>query len=195
MPTPCAHRSDSIDPIDIDEPVVEESSLEIDDEIEVDEPCISGTSSSTSTLAAPPDIAHGIDEKPVQPHNTTFPKDNGRLFNASWFSKHTWLEYSISKDAVYCYACRSFSTGIQRGDECFVSTGYRNWRKATGMSGRLRKHTLSHRHINAVAAWSDYLRTQQSGTSITSTLSQARREKVHHNRHYLKTIVEFLRPY
>ena len=60
------------------------------------------------------------------------------------------------------------------------------------MSGRLRKHTLSHRHIDAVAAWSDYLRNQRSQTSITSTLSQARRDQILQNRHYLKTILEVL---
>uniref|UniRef100_A0A1X7U2F4 TTF-type domain-containing protein n=1 Tax=Amphimedon queenslandica TaxID=400682 RepID=A0A1X7U2F4_AMPQE len=126
--------------------------MKIDDKIEFDKPCIGGTSSFTSNSTAAPDIAHGIDEKPVQPYNTTFRIENGRSFNASWFSKHTWLEYSISKDAVYCYACRFFSTGIQRGDECFLLTGYRNWKNATGMGGQSGKHTLSNRDINAVCS-------------------------------------------
>ena len=54
------------------------------------------------------------------------------------------------------------------------------------------QHTLSHRHFDAVAAWSDYLHNQQSQTSITSTLSQACTDQILQNRHYLKTILEVL---
>ena len=179
------HESGSTNTDLENEPEVEETSTSDDIENETEEPSMSFTS-------APSDIAQRICEKPVQPHNVTFPKENGRSFSVSWYSKHTWLEYSVSKDAAYCYAFRFFSSGAHKGDECFVLSGYRNWKKATGMSGRLRKHTLSHRHIDAVAAGSDYLRNQRSQTSITSTLSQARRDQILQNRHYLKTILEVL---
>lgn len=152
----------------------------------------SATNATRQVTGTPLDIAQSSDEKPVQPHNAAFPKESGRSFSPSWFAKHTWLEYSVSKDAAYCYPCRFFSTGVQKGDECFISTGYRNWKKATGMSGRLRKHTLSQRHGNAFAAWSDYLRNQQSQTSIASSLNQVRKEQIQHNRHYMKTVIEIL---
>ncbi|MCH9717061.1 MAG: DUF4371 domain-containing protein [Gammaproteobacteria bacterium] len=71
-------------------------------------------------------------------------------------------------------------------------TGYRNWKNATGMSGRLVKHSQSQRHINALASWSDFKRNQQSQTSVTSSLSQVRREQIQQNRHYLKTIIEVI---
>ena len=102
-----------------------------------------------------------------------------------------WLEYSVSKNAVFCYPCRFFS-GVQKGDDCFITTGYRNWKNATGMSGRLMKHTQSQRHINASAAWGDFKRNQQSQTSIASTLRQERRQQIQENRHYMKTIIELL---
>ena len=122
MPASGAHHSDSIDvhesdsiSIDLEnEPEVEEPSTSEDVENEAEEPSVSLTST------APTDIAQGIGEKPVQPRNATFPKENGRSFSISWFSKHTWLEYSVSKDAAYCYVCHFFSSGVQRGDECFV---------------------------------------------------------------------------
>uniref|UniRef100_A0A1X7SJE0 TTF-type domain-containing protein n=1 Tax=Amphimedon queenslandica TaxID=400682 RepID=A0A1X7SJE0_AMPQE len=78
---------------------------------------VTATSSATRKVTGTPlDIAQSLEEKPVQPHNATFPKENGRSFSPSWFAKRTWLEYSVSKDAVYCYPCRFFSTGVQKGD-------------------------------------------------------------------------------
>lgn len=32
-----------------------------------------------------------------------------RKFQQKWLTDYVWLEYSISKNAVYCYACRQFS--------------------------------------------------------------------------------------
>ena len=139
------------------------------------------------------DIAKGLEDKPVQPRNISFPRDkkNNRSFNSSWYHKHMWLEYSVSKDAAFCYPCRLFS-GVQKGDDCFITTGYRNWKNATGMCGRLMKHTQSQRHINASAAWGDFKRNQQSQTSIASTLRQERRQQIQENRNYMKTIIELL---
>ena len=75
------HESGSTN-IDLEnEPEVEETSTSDDIENETEEPSVSFTSS-------PSDIAQGIGEKPVQPHNVTFPKENGRSFSVSWFSKH-----------------------------------------------------------------------------------------------------------
>ena len=88
------HESGSTN-IDLEnEPEVEETSTSDDIENVTEEPSLSFTSASS-------DIAQGIGEKPVQPHNVTFPKENGRSIGVSWFSKHTWLEYFVSKDAAY----------------------------------------------------------------------------------------------
>jgi hypothetical protein len=48
-----------------------------------------------------------------QPYNCDFPQNNFsgvmRRFNTDWFDKYkTWLEYSISKDAVFCLPCYLF---------------------------------------------------------------------------------------
>ena len=75
------------------------------------------------TRLTPSDIIQGLREKPVQPTNVAFPRESGcsgGSFSPSWYGKHTWLEYSMSKDAGYCYPCRFFSTGVQRGEKCFI---------------------------------------------------------------------------
>ena len=64
---------------------------------------------------SPSDIAMNIYDNPVQPHNHQFPStyfgNKYRSFNPELFHKNVWLEYSISKDAVFCYACCFFSLG------------------------------------------------------------------------------------
>jgi hypothetical protein len=50
---------------------------------------------------------------PCQPKGHIFLKkqigDRQRSFQKSWFKKHEWFEYSVAKDAVFCFYC-SFSS-------------------------------------------------------------------------------------
>ena len=54
------------------------------------------------------------DDGPTQPHLTSYPKtDLGsqkRSFNSTYFKSFPFLEYSIQRDAIYCFACRHFTT-------------------------------------------------------------------------------------
>lgn len=56
-----------------------------------------------------------------------------RSFNASYYNQHDWLEYSISKDAVYCFACRNYSSGGSGANayhiDSFTQNGFKNWKK------------------------------------------------------------------
>ncbi len=85
-----------------------------------------------------------------------------------------------------------FFVGAQKGDESFITKGYKNWKNATGMNGRLIRHSQSQKHVKACAAWADFKQNQQSQTSIASSLSQERREQIRKNRHYVMTIIELL---
>ncbi|XP_060182410.1 uncharacterized protein LOC132612084 [Lycium barbarum] len=54
-----------------------------------------------------------------------------RRFNSEWFDDvyHDWLEYSVSKDAVYCLYCYLFkdhNTNQARG-EVFSTIGLKSW--------------------------------------------------------------------
>ena len=46
-----------------------------------------------------------------QPTNFDLPKTEickkNRLFNSHWYSKLPWIHYSIEKDTVFCFSCRS----------------------------------------------------------------------------------------
>ncbi|KAL1321838.1 hypothetical protein AAHE18_14G154900 [Arachis hypogaea] len=52
-----------------------------------------------------------------------------RRFNPSWFDDYgNWLEYSISKDAVFCLCCYLMKLENDGGN-AFVTNGFSNWKK------------------------------------------------------------------
>ena len=73
------------------------------------------TNSSASIFTAlPSDIALTSDSFPTQPANISFPSTimgcKKRSFNPEWYREYSWLEYSIEKDAAFCFACRFFGS-------------------------------------------------------------------------------------
>lgn len=52
---------------------------------------------------------------PIQPMDVIFPSSGPRnlRFQRSWYAREdctTWLEYSVSKDAAFCFVCRCFGS-------------------------------------------------------------------------------------
>ena len=52
-------------------------------------------------------------------------------FCATRFSQYPFLEYSIEKDAVFCFVCQMFPTGRdrERSEQHWCATGVRKWDK------------------------------------------------------------------
>nr|XP_027090422.1 zinc finger MYM-type protein 1-like [Coffea arabica] len=74
---------------------------------------------------------------PCQPIGHMYPKTSfgkqHRSFQDSWYQKFVWLEYSISKDAAFCFWCFLFKTqnkGGRYAEDAFTKTGFNNWKKA-----------------------------------------------------------------
>ena len=48
-----------------------------------------------------------------------------------WFQKWSWLTYSVQKDAVFCYVCKTADQKnllkTQCKDQAFISKGFRDW--------------------------------------------------------------------
>ncbi|XP_042055756.1 zinc finger MYM-type protein 1-like [Salvia splendens] len=56
-----------------------------------------------------------------------------RSFQDIWFKRYTWLEYSVSKDAAFCFWCYLFKKSDKWGrqsDDAFTKTGCSNWKNA-----------------------------------------------------------------
>ena len=72
---------------------------------------------------------------PFQPKGHVFKKSSfakeKRSFQYKWFERHAWLEYSVDKDAAFCFWCYIFRpiNDNRFGDDVFVSTGCKNWKK------------------------------------------------------------------
>ena len=69
---------------------------------------------------------------PKQPILETYPStligDHERKFNTKWFQMFPFLEYSISKDRVFCFPCREFSSGLGYSENVFTKSGYCDWK-------------------------------------------------------------------
>lgn len=55
------------------------------------------------------------------PSRKIYGKD--RRFSVIWFHKYPWIEYSVDKDATFCFVCYLF--GKESGK--FVTGGWHNW--------------------------------------------------------------------
>ena len=77
-----------------------------------------------------------VSKGPCQPKGHVFRKTSygkeKRSFQSKWFEKHIWLEYSVEKEAAFCFWCYLFKpiNANRFGDDVFVSTGFKNWKKA-----------------------------------------------------------------
>ncbi|XP_042410010.1 uncharacterized protein LOC121999390 [Zingiber officinale] len=72
---------------------------------------------------------------PCQPNGHVYPKttfgNQERSFQGTWYKKYTWLEYSISKDAAFCFWCYLFKPlNKENVDNAFIKDGYNNWKRA-----------------------------------------------------------------
>ena len=74
------------------------------------------------------DIATSTSSPPCQPVGImTYFSGKARSFNPDWFKLYLWLEYSVSKDAAFCYACRLFGAAnihLSRPERAFAATNF-----------------------------------------------------------------------
>ena len=83
-------------------------------------------------------------ENPAQPV-IDFPKSNcdnhRRSFQKEWYKQFSWVEYSIERNAVFCFACLHFlPQSFHDSDPAFTSSGFKNWKKALEQGRGLFKH-------------------------------------------------------
>lgn len=120
------------------------------------------------------------------PSEYQFPKTDNRKFNHKWLNDYVWLEYSVSKNAVFCYACRQFSPTNER-DNVFKCDGFSHWKSALESNKGFKKHQISGMHLNSMAKWSEAINRQKSNTSVTKMASG---NVLQYRRSYVKKIIE-----
>ncbi|XP_073119045.1 uncharacterized protein [Henckelia pumila] len=69
---------------------------------------------------------------PYQPIKNEYPPtkfgSQNRRFQSHWFKKFTWLEYSPSKDAAFCFPCFLFEHKNPR-NSAFTIDGFKYWKR------------------------------------------------------------------
>lgn len=111
---------------------------------------------------------------PCQPRSCVFPPtrmgDKDRRFCVSWYDEyHTWLEYSVAKDVVFCFYCYLFGSS----DGSFINEGFSNWKKKEVF----RKHVgaSSSAHNQARVKYESFKNQEQSIRScLVKQSNQAR---------------------
>ena len=117
-----------------------------------------------------------------------FPKKDQRCFRAAWYKQFEWLEYSVMKDAAFCYACRQFNKFGSK-ETAYTEQGFRNWKNALDHGRGFPKHEKSETHIQAMAMWKEKEIRDNSSTAVSTLVNDSILEK---HRYYVKCIIEII---
>lgn len=119
-----------------------------------------------------------------------FPSINGRRFSSKYYKMFNWIEYSMSKDSLFCFSCRHFSANLTAPGQaisqtCYVDFGSKckNWKEMTKC---LTKHNRYKRHCISTQRWIDYQLIQKNNShSVANQIINFRQENIIENRNHL----------
>ena len=117
----------------------------------------------------------------VFPKHDNIPKRKQCRFSSVWYTAFPHLEYSISKDAAFCYVCSLFPSGPGReqADNAWSTDGVRQWHKMTsrgkGKEGKLAVHFASKSHKAALA---DFYAFSQQSSNVDLLLDKEKRANI-----------------
>ena len=135
---------------------------------------------------------------PYQPKRKEYlasrPENHRRQFQASWFKTYsTWLEYSPSKNAIFCHPCYTFAkqaTGRPRSD-AFIVKCFNNWKKVNdGVNCPLMRHVgkdLNSLHKIVVRCCDDL---KNNSCHIGKLIEKQSLQEMENNRLWLKTTID-----
>ncbi|KAL5820594.1 hypothetical protein ACOSQ3_022476 [Xanthoceras sorbifolium] len=135
-----------------------------------------------------------IDMGPCQPifdYPLSESGNRNRRFQRSWFTKFSWLEYSIENDRAYCFLCYLFYSSTSQY-RTFTIEGFNNWKRVNcGDNCPLKKHEGGddHRslHNTAIQQWANL---KDSSLHIDKRINKQSSQAVMQNRLLLKTSIE-----
>ena len=119
-------------------------------------------------------------------------------FNPGWYKEYPHLEYSLAKDAAFCFVCFLFHSTCcsDQAENSWHKDGVRGWHnfKSRGKQkkGKLAQHFSSQTHKNVVFAYANFL---QKSSHVDVLLSKEKRmELIQQNADMLQNrkIVEIL---
>ncbi|XP_076347931.1 zinc finger MYM-type protein 1-like [Tachypleus tridentatus] len=149
----------------------------------------------TNTCGArPKDLSQLPDGGPTCPDLKRYPateySGQSRSFNKNWRDQHSWLEYSVTQDAAFCFTCCLFSHAhFSKTEKSFTNEGFQTWKKATVS---LKSHDNSAGHKFAMQAWAEFKLQKTKGARIQHALDASHAKAVEENRHYIRAVIDAL---
>ena len=155
------------------------------------------------------DRVYMIKQGPCQPKLSRYPRNNDipppkhSHFSSEWFNTYPHLEYSIMKDAAFCFVCQLFSStpGCHKSESAWTLNGVRSWHKmksrGKGKPGKLAAHFSSSSHREALKA---LLAFQNKSNHVDVMLDKRCRKalieeeaEIQRNREAIKTLLDVAR--
>ena len=136
---------------------------------------------------------NAFSNKPHQPSRSfPFPKQQfgkqQRSCQPQWFEEYPWLDYDENRDCVTCFTCKSQISNLKserNKEETFLTTGYRNWKKARYAFS---EHQKSKCHLTAMT----FEVTVPKCGDVREMMSREEASRMELNRQCLMKIIETL---
>lgn len=132
------------------------------------------------------------------PKNLNIPTEKQSQFTSLWFNEFPHLEYSIQKDAAFCFICSLFPNGPNRNfaDPAWVVSGVRNWHQMKGRGknkqGKLALHFSSKSHNSALIDFRNFLTSSNHIDCILNKVNRQQAIEVEHKIHFHKEVITIL---
>ena len=160
------------------------------------------------------DRMYMIKQGPFQPKLATYPRNSNIPtpkhchFSSEWFNSYPHLDYSIKKDAAFCFVCPLFSINVSQRihggpSAAWTLNGVQSWYKMKShgkekkKTGKLAAHFTSSNHQEALNA---LLAFQNKSTHIDMLLDKDCRKaliekeaKTQRNREAIKALLDVAR--
>ncbi|KAL4614323.1 hypothetical protein ACB092_07G045800 [Castanea dentata] len=141
----------------------------------------------------PSDPRYYLAKGPCQPpydYPVSYFSRKPRRFRSKWYVNRNWLEYSIDKDAAFCFYCYLFGqdVGKQGGGETFVTNGFKLWNQLVKLESYV--GGVNSAHNQAVKKSEDLLKKKQHIQSVL--IKQSNQDKAEY-RVQLNAIVDCIR--
>ncbi|KAL4131560.1 hypothetical protein QTP88_008853 [Uroleucon formosanum] len=149
---------------------------------------ISITTSTTHTSDTTLDLGNK-DSGPCRPILTEYKKikfgTQQRSFRGQWYNECNWLEYSVQRNAAFCFVCQTFGSE-NSGENVWIKSGFNNLQKFLVKS---KKHISTSTHLTNLSKMCAYKSSLKTGTVVTQ-LSSFHKKQVEINRKYMSSLID-----
>ncbi|XP_022180454.1 zinc finger MYM-type protein 1-like [Myzus persicae] len=109
-----------------------------------------------------------------------------RSFRCQWYTECDWLEYSVQRNAAFCFVCRIF--GPENSEDAWTRTGFNNWKK---LIVKLKSHLATINHKTNESKMMAYKSSEKTGSVVTQ-LSSFHKEEVARNCKFMSSLIEII---